>query len=482
MKQESIKTHISVIFAFFSIGLISLFFVPTHDDLIDLSCHSFLESFSSSLTFGNGRFLGNTLVRVLLNNTIMDSVFRTIIIGGIIVLSALLVTGNKSESIMRSYLLYIGVGLPIFIQVFVWGHGFYNYAPPVFFLFLSLFLLKCYHKKNNKVSNIIYAISVLFASFIAQLFAENSTTINFLISLLILILAFKQRTKKLGAILLLIGSTLGLICMFLGPKLFGVSDKLADYRSVSSTFLSYVTTAMKNTIEILNTLSTCWGLWLFLSIILICLLKQKSNSVHWFQKILLISFLPISIIQNFITSYKVKSVIGIIFCVYLTYSMVILIKLFDKNQKLKMLPLMGITLLSIAQLLIVSPIGPRCLFISYSLLSLWMLDTINEIDNKILCKRINKCIVTINTIVFALLLLIYIQSWTVHCARMDYGFKQLSEGKTHIEIIELPHECFFHCPNESYVYNYTFNHGNKDDMNFSFISYDEFFDKQNITN
>ena len=149
MNKSVLKSHIVTIFVFITIGLISFFFIPTHDDLINLSCTEIKEAFKSSLYYGNGRFLGNFLVSVFLNNEICDSLIRMVVFGGTVVLSAILISGYRASSICVSFFLYLGIGLPIFKQSVVWGHGFYNYAPLVFFILLVLTLLKCNYQQDT---------------------------------------------------------------------------------------------------------------------------------------------------------------------------------------------------------------------------------------------------------------------------------------------------------------------------------------------
>lgn len=472
------SAHISTLIILLFTAILSIFFVPTHDDLIISVCQPLREAVHGSLFYGNGRFLGNTAVRMFLNNTVLDIVLRAVCIGGCVVLSAVLVKGYHAKAISFSGILCLGIGFPISKQVFVWGHGFYNYVPPVFLLLLALFLLKRYEQMQKSVWRWVM-LPLLFAlTFSAQLFCENSTTINTLIMLVLLVAVLIKKRPLAGAVTAVFGSCIGALAMFLGPTLLGVGDKLSDYRSVETTLSGLLDTAVANAYEIVNTLVTSWGLWLGLSVAILLLAQKRKKHIHWIWKTVLIGFLPFAMLQNMIVRRALLLAIDGMFVVYLLCAGVILFRLLDKKTRDLLLGGLTLAAASMGQLLIINPIGPRCLFLTYTLLVAGILYVLPEAELQ-KSKLLFRGLAGLGCAVYALLLGLHIQAWNIHTVRMDYGRQQIREGKTDIEIINLPYEAMFQCPNYSYVYPYQFNQGNLEEMTFRYISYAEYLEKTN---
>ena len=72
------------------------------------------------------------------------------------------------------------------------------------------------------------------------------------------------------------------------------------------------------------------------------------------------------------------------------------------------------------------------------------------------------------------MLITFINISKLNDIRTDYVEKQLSEGKTTINLIKIPDEQLLNLPNELYEYKYTFNHGVPEEMAFTPIDYEEY--------
>ena len=315
---------------------------------------------------------------------------------------------------------------------------------------------------------------VWVASFSAQLFCENSTTINLLIVAVALVWVIVKKRPKAGVITAVAGFGIGALTMFLGPTLLGVADKLSDYRSVESSLSSLLHTAIKNAFEIVTTMSTSWGLWLGLSVMILLLAQKKGKRIHWIWKTGLLGFVPISLLLNLVSREDLRILAAVMFAVYLLCAGVILFKLSDKSTRCKIIIGLGIILASAGQLLIIYPIGPRCLYITYVLLVMGILHLLPDGVEKRKNIPLFGIIAVLSCAVYAVLLLWHVRAWNVHNVRMEYGRAQIAEGKICIEIIMLPYEKMFHCPNDSYVYPYQINYGNLDEMRFEYITYAEY--------
>lgn len=476
MERKNYKAHISTLLVFLFIGIMSVFFIPTHDDLYVSICYTFRNAFQGSLYYGNGRFLGNTFVRMFLNHVFWDNAIRIVCIGGTIVLSAVLARGYRAKPICFSAFMYLGIGFPISRQVFDWGHGFYNYVPPVFLLLVALYLIKRYENLGNSKWRPVSVIAIFLTMFFAQLFCENSSTMNVLIMVLIFLRSLSKKQPKAAALAGVLGSCVGAFAMFMGPTLLGVAHKLDSYRSVENSLSGLLRRAVTNALDILTTLSASWGLWVAVSLILLLLAQSQKKSIHWILKIALFGFIPFAVFQNFTIQHRVQYGINAVFVLYLLCVTVVLFRTVPKEKHKLLLLILGLILASMGQLLVIHPIGPRCLFITFTLLSilaLYILPDTKE-DNKQMNLWIRRGLSILAIGVYTVILALHIQTWIIHNARMDYAKEQVAEGKTQVEIILLPYTKMFHCPNDSYVYHLRFHQGPDDVVTIRYITYEEY--------
>lgn len=462
-----------------AIFVLCSFFVWTHDDYTVTSSVSISNAFSESLSFGNGRYLGNFFVKLIMSRGVLDVIVRTICIWVLVITSAAIVDKVSVRTIILSSILFLGMGMLIFREVFVWGHGFYNYVPPVTLLMMSVYFLKRYYvyKKQNLI---LLCVILSVVGFSQQLFSENSTTVNLLVSLLILIIVIKQKLNKIPAMLYFIFSAIGSAVMFFGPSITGVAYKMDEYRNIDG-LMGCVRNALINFAYVLKVLSSSFVFWTIVSAIFVLLFKNtekgQGRKISILAKGYIVIFPVFSVIQNLGVSAKLHLVIDAMFVVYLFFAAIFMCKLTDRKTKRTLAIFSAIIILSVLQLLVVSPIGARCLFITYTLMSVALV---------FLCKRVfDLCNIRISVksgiagtgvllIIYGVLLTFYINIWQVNCSRIHYAQEQIEKGSTQVEIIKLPYEYFLHYGNESYAYAFSFNQGNRDEMSFTYIDYEDY--------
>lgn len=478
------STHLIVIGIFLSVFMLNLFFIWTHDDYTTVGIYSFKEAFEKSLYFGNGRFLGNLFVDFIMCRSIIDKIVRTVVISSIIITSATIIDGYRKRSLILSFLLYIGVGNEIFKQTYVWGHGFYNYAPPVLFLLLSILLLKKIYSSNNSKSTILCYITLVVCGVSQQLFAENSSTINCLIALIILVYVIYTKKEKLASVVNFISASVGAGIMFLVPEILDVADKMNEYRGGLNSIKDYAINGVRNALTMINVLSSQIVIFEVIAILLIAMLVKKNLIKGKVHIILLSVYLvanPIFIYFRISSGMLFRAIYAALFILYLIVISVSLIKLEAIKEKKVIIVLAAIAVLSLGQLLIVTPIGPRCMFITYALMVSIVLILQKYVFEKLESNTVNKLkgiVISFSVVVYTCILITFISISKLNDIRIDYVQKQLSQGKTTIELIRIPNEQWVHLPNELYAYKYTFNQGDSKEMNFTLIDYEEYLAKE----
>lgn len=475
------STHLLSLLIFILTFTMSCFFVWTLDDYFTVGIYDFKSALDYSINFGNGRFIGNFLVNFVMCRYVPDRIFRAVFIFGAILLTAMVIDGYRKRSILLSSLLYLGVGNEIFAQVFVWGHGFYNYVPPITLMLLGTYIIKRYYSGKQE-HTVIVAIILGIIGISQQLFIENCTTINLIISLLMFIFVCHKKYKKAPALIYLIFNLIGTFIIFAIPEITGISEKIEGYRKIDGGIVQII----DGVVCLSNMLNSQLLLWEILSIILICLLIKKNkhkNKLILLSCIYMVVYPFLTIFHLFIENTVAFYTLDIALLLYFICVTVSLFKVFPKEHYKLLATVIMLTVLSLGQLLIVTPISTRCFFLTYVLISMLIIYINKELFNVISDERLLKinCIIVsvLCVIIYSILLFIYANVQKVDKERIKYVEEQLATGTTHIEMIDLPYEYFLYYANEPRYCGYVFNQGDKDDMTFSRINYEDYLAKKN---
>ncbi|MCR5783961.1 MAG: DUF6056 family protein [Clostridia bacterium] len=498
MKDKSLNRFaplaicITVIFVLFFV--FSYFCVWTHDD--------FTTSFSStgdliheSLYFGNGRYLGNFVVNICLRNKIVDALSRSAIITSIIVLVADIAHELNVKTLSLSFFLFAGMGNFIYNEAIIWGHGFYNFAPPIVLMLVAVKVFKDYYLRKREIRITIISPVLFIIGLCQQLFSENTTCIALLISLMIFLLSFKVREKrKTPAILYLAGSAVGAAVMFALPIVMGVSHKMDSYRgkSIGADTVSDFVYLVYNNLKIsLCTFEIFFAAWFLLSFSLIISLKKCSGQSRLIRLLRPVfygvfgSFPFISLFFFLFNGHGVSEVIEgrigivviVLFSLYLLCAFIAIIELIRcnclKGNKWVYLGLLFLCAASVAELLIITVMGARCLLLTAVLFSVFIIHYLCE-EELISGRLCAACGVSGLAVLTGIIIILH-SIWNVNNYRFDYAREQLDEGKEIIEIIRLPHGKWLHDQDETYAYGYYFNNGEfKPTGDFVYITLDEY--------
>ncbi len=192
----------------------------------DRSVAGILET---SACYGNGRFLGNTLIQFL----VASKMIRTPIQALMIILFCYSLFLCARESKKQSPLLIIAMIMlmerTVFSETLIWCSGFCNYVPGIICMLISFYIVY-----SGKLTPMRMIVLFLF-SVSGQLFVEHTSVVAVLASLLCLWYYCSKEPsdcRKRLSVVWLIGTAIGGGIMFLIPKIFGVPEWVQQYRSV----------------------------------------------------------------------------------------------------------------------------------------------------------------------------------------------------------------------------------------------------------
>ncbi len=469
------------------------FFVNTSDDYYTVGTKGAAELLNLSVYFGNGRFIGNFLGEYLTNRFYLNFAARSIYIFLFIILLAVLADKYRKRALIFSAALTFGMSRYVFREAVVWVHGFYNYFPPVVLLLLSLVILKCYYKKQNS-NGLAASFALIPLGICQQLHSENSTLINTIAAVLVLIFVLYKKYKKAPAVSWAVSSVFGCAVMFFAPKLLGVADKMDEYRgSIADGRYSLPELFLGNVIDLSTLVCSMYVLWIMLAVILLIKIFYKREKLTQKGRILLCAGLlfvaPVPVFTELAYTYKgylsntwFSLFAALAFGIFIISSVIAVWKLYEKKTVAVSAAVFVLGVLSVCELIVVYPVGGRCLLISYALFSAMFIFLMKKTLNG-LSLHLRQAII-ISAILFTVIAAAvnvhhYVVISKVNSARMEYINQQLEEGRTEIEIINLPYESWLHNPNKSIGVKYSraFNNGNPDEMSFKFISYEEYINR-----
>ena len=366
MTKALLKKHINIIIIFLISFLLFLLFPYTGDDLswgFNTLSLSLIKHFSQDLSL-NGRYMGNIFSVILSQSVIIKSLISSFIITSIIYII------HRCVKVKYIYiiLLFLLMPLDIFKESIVWMSGFANYVISTLFLLIFFILFQ----KNWKERKISYLSFISFIIIIlSSLFIENMTV--FLLLYLFsanIIYYIKYKRININLVISLIGAIVGFLIMFLHPTYLNILHGNDGYRNIkdddglinriignyalvikkyivefsSIIFIFIMYTIKKNHSDNKNKIIDVFFKYSFIYLSYALLLRLTSLE----SKISYLIYLNIVLSALFI--------FGFIFITYKLYKQ-------DKNIINVVIAIIGL----IAPLFVVTPIGPRNMFMIYVL-------------------------------------------------------------------------------------------------------------------
>ena len=475
MASSKTKKLIFLIIVFLSLGYVIWNSPLTVDDLYyeAYGLRRVSDIFHFAITYGNGRLFGNMLIHFI----VWSSTFRTILqTVGILVLWLLTyktVQTTKTCSFFVCIALFLTVSPSIFREVYLWSSAFANYIPGIIFMFLSF----CLVRKSFEISSkYIYIYIILVAESVAgQLFVEHTSLINIVFAFCVFCYFIKTKAEKMKTVLssLWLGGTVaGMGIMLIIPKVFYIANEWENYQKVNINSLhDLVISIIANSMQIAGIyLQNVFAL-IILSVVVITIARPQMVA-----KIVLL-FVPI---YGFAVNYIISdiwtgTVCGIVSLLLLIlYVVTVAIVIFREKsieRKEPILFFIGMSVFSVLPLLVVYPIGSRCLLHSYVFLVLAILSLINNIDGVNLKFDRNMAVICTITscLVLCFLIVHFHQVGIIDQVRLEYVQDMVDDRAERITVPQIP--SIYVKDNNGWSYGQRFYHKEKQDIEFEFIDY-----------
>ena len=439
----------------------------------------------------NGRYGGNLLVLLLTRHRFLRAFVMGISYSGICWLCNRYAGDRGSVSLLLSLVLFLCMPKEMVRETIAWTAGYSNYVLSalisLFFILHGSRRIEGHYRETSGLMN----ASVFLLAFLGGLFMEHITIFHIVWSIGLLIWE-KKRFGKLFSleIWMLAGAVLAAVCMFSNPLYWNVLLGKKAYQGVAHTLPSLLYLIGSNGLRCLKSLVIDNSiLCCIITVLLAIFYFQRKDTCSREQIRRLDWALAVNVAcQAMIVGLRIVPdrwiwIIQGFFAICYVISLVVILHICAEKTRRKqlLLPLACMMAVSVP-LLVVSPIGPRCFFLAYLLLMVFLLELFDCIRSK--WKTENRKPGLVTGILCLVLLFqmgafmgVYHAIYRYEQLRAEHCITQSAAGKKRITVCSLPFAKYVHMPhlgegrwNQRFILFYGLN----DDTELDVISPEEF--------
>ena len=337
----------------------------------------------------NGRYAGNLLVLLLTRSKALSA---ALVSASIVFFSLITYFTLKVKNIfgfLLSTLLFLTMPCNIFAQGVAWMSGFANYVPSILITVFCTVLMQNIFESEKPKYPFFYIPLLGIVSFISSLFIETVTILNVVLGFLIVFYSlFKFKRVYAANIAFLVGSATGAICMFSNGAYRHIANSDDFYRETAFTgkLTNFIESVFAHGNQIFSglVLNNMLTFFIFSALCILTGILYVKKSENKTKKRFIYINSGVNILCLFLLFAKKNYPYWLLFThfrkpEYLTYTafymitavfmltvaIQVLICIDDKSIRDKLPFYMFCTLILVAPLFVVDPIGPRCFFAPY---------------------------------------------------------------------------------------------------------------------
>ena len=444
---------------------LAVLFPYTGDDW-DWGCHIGMDRLRSFFADYNGRYLGNLMVITQTRFKGLDVVVKALCCALAPVLCARYSEKRDSVNLLFALALFLIMPRGIFAQSVVWTAGFVNYVPSA--LISAGYLVATRNACRQPLSG--PAPGFFWGSFLAGLagawFMENITLFNICLGVAVVLwLWWKHRRVLIPYLGFPAGAVLGCAAMFANSGYRAIAQGEDFYRQTPQGLLDTVKFMADNLQKILESLIlNNWAMCMVITALLLALVRSRKNcrgrgfwmAAHVLSLVaVLAGRLLLTAVEGLALSETMVLALSIGVTVacsapYVVTVFVLAWQSVDDGERLAVLLPLGCVVVCMAPLLVVRPIGDRCMFPGYLLLMMFLVALFDLARSRgIFPKGKERLAVLICAAVIVLqtvhLFGAYSQIHVRDRVMNDYARLQSEAGARVIRVTDLSEEGYVHC-------------------------------------
>lgn len=397
---------------------------------------------------GNARILGNVLAYSAACHPLWRTLLRAGVLYGVMAVCWRLGGLKGWGGLLATAAAVLALPRVMFREVYPWGAGFFNYVPPVLLILTALLLMGGALEGSGVPDGAGRCTALFWLGLCGQLFMENDTVYALLAGAALLALDWvRQRRPSLPILLFLLGAGTGAVLLFSSPAYRSMGVQGGSYQSALAGGLSAVLDkAGKNLPTVLRQMLTrCPLLYGGLTAAaLLHLRRGKGRGALRLTLALLLTAGAAWFALEQYTPFDPAPAAALAAALVWTAALLAALCLLpDKVLRTAALFYVLSAGAAAAPLLAVSPIGPRCLYLSYILLLTALLRLVSALP---LSPRLAWGGAAAAAAAFCFYLALFVPIHRGQQARQAALEAALDRGAAEVTLSALPHEDYLWHP------------------------------------
>lgn len=451
----------------------------------------------------NGRYFGNFLVLIITRSKLLNILTKAASCTYICWLCYSYCGKKSTLTLLLPFALLLIMPQPILKEAIVWTSGFSNYVPPALISATYLYTISRITDKGPQKES--HPILTFLMAFSGALFIENITVFNVVLGVAVVgLIWIKQHRFYRSHIGFLVGAVLGAAVIFSNSAYAKIVDGTGYYRDIPRSVMDTLYWMYCNAVEILDYLvfDNAWFCLIITSILVLLAIHRmngesnetkKSRLLYasaataaitcaiFFEYLVYRLLLPIPFDFLMLPAtilYRMRIFIAFAYALSIVILMVLCV---PRDWLVRtLLPYFSVVI-SMAPLLLVRPIGPRCVFIGYFLLMMCTCALFVILWTEVLNTKLSQYSVRVATVAVILVQLVQyglvfvpIHYWDSQ--RNAFAKFQSDAGNDIIYLCTLPTEEYLHnsSPNVgNLIERYILFTGLRDGVTLEFVSTQE---------
>lgn len=417
----------------------------------------------------SGRYVGNLIVLALTRSNLLKALAMSGCLTGILYCAERL--APKNQTFPLTVILLLLLPRVVMRQAIVWTAGFANYTTSVFLtlLYVVSFYWILEKKDTENMAKAkqrpLMAVGMLLLGAVNTLIVEHVTLYNLAVSVIVVVFILcKYRRVLIQYVAYMLGAVAGTVYMFSNPVYSSVATGADDYRTMATGLRELLQRAEENYYGVIYKEFYMNNIVMNLVILALCLLvffglrARMSRLSKGFSLVSLgvsvlyavWSVFSVYMINGSEKSGQIIQLEGIFTAVsgFLLIGFLLLVGFYQGNFW-KMLFLCASVLLVTAPLLVVTPIGSRCFFVSYVFFALVAAELAAMLPRQTLDALETLKIKPVASAAIAGLLAVYFivfgAIYAVDAQRIAHVRREVALGKTQIEVQKHPFREYLWC-------------------------------------
>ena len=481
-------------------GIVAFMFPYTGDDWAWGSWMG-IERLETFFADYNGRYFGNFLVLAITRSEILKVVLMAVSYFFSCWLCYKYSDSKKTSVLLFSVFVFLLMGKAVFAQSVVWSSGYSNYVPSAIISVGYLTIVKNITKQDVPQYPKLMVIATVLMGFSGALFMENITLFNICLGVAVIgysLIKFKK--VYLAHIGFLVGAIAGAVWMFSNSVYKAVATGEDLYRTTASGLDGFLNQAGKNLIIICKCLfadnmGICIVTTVLLTVLVVTFNKTNINKP---KKVVSICLLVVNILFVVVAIFKkAVQIFGFIdikslgflnyngftnasTLVFLLTTLIIILLCVKKYRRFAMLLPFYCIPVAIAPLLVVTPIGPRCFFVSYLFMMVFLAELLSYIAEnvkasakKVFCGCVSAAVLA--QMIFFISIFVPVHKYDVK--RNELAKMQSDNNEEAIIVCDLPDKGYVWCDlleKEPWPWRYKLFHQLNEDIPVTTVTAEEF--------